>query len=116
MIMNEKEGTKYLRSGRTGENTPFAKQSKEKERDKVNDNNLKMKKMSPTQFPGQIHSLIGKSCLSLFFLSLFVFMFNTVNVKLFYFLSIFVLLLFSLQVWFIQLLAVSFLILFFSYF
>ena len=46
MIMNEKQGTKYPRSGGTGENTPFAKQSKEKERDKVNDNNLKMKKMS----------------------------------------------------------------------
>ena len=30
MIMNEREGTKYPQSGGTGENTLFAKQSKEK--------------------------------------------------------------------------------------
>ena len=29
MIMNEKEGTKFPRSGGTGENTPFTEQSKE---------------------------------------------------------------------------------------
>ena len=34
MIMKEWEGTKYPQSGGTGENTPFAKQSRKKERDK----------------------------------------------------------------------------------
>ena len=39
MVMKEREGTKYPRSGGTGENTPFAKRGKEKERDKGHDNN-----------------------------------------------------------------------------
>ena len=30
MVMKEREGTKYPQSGVNGENTPFAKQSKEK--------------------------------------------------------------------------------------
>ena len=37
MIMNEREGTKYPQSGGTGENTPFAKQSRKKEQDKGHD-------------------------------------------------------------------------------
>ena len=35
--MNEREGTKYPRSGGTGENTRFAKQSRKKERDNGHD-------------------------------------------------------------------------------
>ena len=34
MITNERGVTKYPQTGRTGENTPFAIQSKKKERDK----------------------------------------------------------------------------------
>ena len=31
MISNERRGTKYPQTGETGENTPFAKQSRKKE-------------------------------------------------------------------------------------
>ena len=39
MIMNEREGTKYPRSGGMGKNTPFAKQSRKKEQDNGHDTN-----------------------------------------------------------------------------
>ena len=37
MIKNERGGTKYPRTGGTGENTPFAVQSRKKERDNGHD-------------------------------------------------------------------------------
>ena len=37
MITNEKGGTKYPQTGGTGENTPFAVQSRKKERDNDHD-------------------------------------------------------------------------------
>ena len=37
MISNERRGTKYLQIGGTGENTPFAKQSRKKEWDNGHD-------------------------------------------------------------------------------